>query len=271
MTSTPATLGRTVGHGALAGAVAGCAGAAVMYFLVEPSIRTAIAIEDAASKAAESSGHSHTHAPGHTHVSSELVTRGEQVVYGMLTAVVVGTFIGVAFALVHRYFGRRIAGRGLPGSALILAALGFLTLTLAPAIVIPANPPAVGDPATVNLRTLTYVGTIVCAVAFTGMVIAASRATSLSTRNRTLAASAVAVAGVMVLLFGIPNRPDAIPADVPAGLIWSFRLGSIAQLASMWLVMGAVYGWLATGSRKSKADTTAHDRAGAPAGPLSSV
>ncbi|MFM9797414.1 CbtA family protein, partial [Streptomyces turgidiscabies] len=56
----PMTLGRTIGCGAIAGAVAGVIGAAAMYWLVEPSIRAAIAIEEAAD-------HEQSMADGHTH------------------------------------------------------------------------------------------------------------------------------------------------------------------------------------------------------------
>lgn len=247
--STP-TVGRAVGHGALAGAVAGLAGAAIMYFLVEPSIKAAIAIEEASTKASE--------AAGHVHMSDEIVTRGEQVAFGLLTVLVVSTLIGVAFALVLRSLGRRLTDRDGPGAAMTAAGLGFLCFTLAPALVIPANPPSVGDPATVDARTLTYIGTIVCALALTTLVVAASRARGLSPRNRVLAATALGVLGVLVLRFAIPDTSSAIPADVPADLIWKFRLGSLAEIGSMWLVMAAAYGWL----------SAAPTRSGVPADPV---
>jgi predicted cobalt transporter CbtA len=56
-----------------------------------------------------------------------------------------------------------------------------------------------------------------------------------------IAAVVVAVALVFVL---VPGSPDAIPSDVPAALIWEFRLASLAQLASMWLVLGVTFGLL---------------------------
>jgi predicted cobalt transporter CbtA len=240
------TITRSLCHGAFAGIVAGAAGAAALYFLVEPSIRAAIAIEEATSEPA--------HVSGHTHASAELVTRGQQVVAGMLTAVIVGSLIGIAFALVHRCLGRRIAGRDLPGSSMILAGLGFVSFTLAPAIVAPANPPAVGDPATVGSRTLVYLGTIVCAVALTTLVVAVSRVASLSSRHRALSGAALAVVSVVVLKVALPDVSDPIPTSVPAGLIWEFRLGSLAALGSMWLVLAVVFGWLeATPQKESGA------------------
>ena len=238
------TIGRTVVHGAVAGIAAGATGAIALYFLVEPSIRAAIAIEEAGSE--------HDHSAGHSHAAAEVVTRGQQVVAGMLTAVIVGTLIGVAFALVHRYLGRRITGRDLPGSALALAGLGFVAFTLAPAIVVPANPPAVGDPATVGARTLMYLGAIVCAVALTSVVVAGSRAAALSPSHRVLGGTALAVASIVALKLGLPDVSDPIPASVPAGLIWEFRLGSLAALGSMWLMLAAVFGWLESATEKGR-------------------
>ena len=245
------TLGRTVGHGALAGAVAGGLGAAAQYWLVEPSIRAAIAIEEAGA-AAEAGAHGHAaadQATGHSHAADALVSRGEQVLIGMVTVLLVGILIGVAFALVHRFLGDRLPGRTAAGSAMALAGLGFVAFTLAPAIVIPANPPAVGDPATVTLRTLTYLGTIVCAVALTAMVTALARAKDLAPGSRAAAATAVGLVGTAVLIWALPDAADPIPANVPADLIWQFRLGSLTQIGLMWLVLSALYAYLLPGQR----------------------
>lgn len=230
------TLGRTLGYGALAGAVAGGVGAAAQYWLVEPSIRAAIVIEEAHTKVAG--------AAGHAHMSQAIVTRAQQVVFGALTTLLVGTLIGIAFALAHRHLGPRLTGRDLPGSALVLAALGFVSFTLAPAIVIPANPPSVGDPATVNARTLTYVGTIFLAAVFTSAVVAVSRARTLTSRQRLVAATVASFAGLAILLWVVPNRSDAISPDVPAALIWNFRIGSLTEIGLMWLFLAATFGWL---------------------------
>lgn len=230
------TLGRTIGHGALAGAVAGGAGGAVQYLLVEPSIRAAIALEEAAAG----------HAEGHAHAVDEVVTRGEQVVAGVITAVVVGTLIGVAFGLAHRYLAHRVSDRSAAGSAVVLAGLGFVSFTLVPALVVPANPPAVGDPATVDVRSLTYVGSIVLAVILTSVVVGLARSRDLTDRQRIAAVTIAVLAGFTLLMWAIPDRSDAIPASVPASLIWDFRIGSLTELAVMWLVLGAAFGWLST-------------------------
>lgn len=263
------TLGRTVGHGALAGALAGGLGAAAQYWLVEPSIRAAIAIEEAGAATSEAGAHGHgaaDQATGHSQVADALVSRSEQVVIGMVTVLLVGILIGIAFALVHRSLGTRVPGSTAAGSAMALAGLGFVAFTLAPAIVVRANPPAVGDPATVNLRTLTYLATIVCAVALTAMVTALARAKDLAQGARAAAATAVGIVGTAVLIWALPDAADPVPANVPADLVWQFRLGSLTQIGLMWLVLGAVLAYLMPGRGPSaaKADLTQASRHATP-------
>ncbi len=230
-----APLGRTIGHGALAGVAAGAAGAAVMYWLVEPSIRTAIAIEDAGSAPEPEAG-------GHSHMAEELVTRSEQVWFGLLTVLVVGVLIGIAFALTYRFLRGRLPGHdSVAGSAMALAGLGFVAFTLMPALAVPANPPAVGDPATVDLRTATYLGAIVGGIVLTVVVVAVARTRKLEPGMRALAATLVGIVGTAVVFWVLPDVADPIPADVPAQLIWNFRIASMAQLGVMWLVLGAVF------------------------------
>jgi hypothetical protein len=61
--------------------------------------------------------------------------------------------------------------------------------------------------------------------------------------------STVGVAAVVALLgcvvLAVPASPDTVPADVPAALLWDFRVASLAQLGAMWLVLGLVFGVLA--------------------------
>jgi predicted cobalt transporter CbtA len=56
--------------------------------------------------------------------------------------------------------------------------------------------------------------------------------------------AAVAVGLAAVALWLLPGTPDTIPADVPAALIWDFRVASLVQLATMWAVLGTVFGLL---------------------------
>ena len=257
---TTQTLGRTIGHGAIAGTVAGVVGAAAQYWLVEPAIRAAIALEEAQAKVTEAVDH--THGAGHVHLDEGVVTRAQQVAFGALTTLVVGILVGIAFALVHRYLGPRTTGRGLPASAFALAGLGFVAFALAPAIVIPANPPAVGDPATVNTRTLIYLGTVLLAALLTRAVVAVARAKSLSARQRVAAATVVSCAGLAILTWVVPGGSDAIADEVPAALIWDFRIASLTELALMWLFLAATLAWLSTPAQEREPTLSRSSSAG---------
>lgn len=238
---------RLLRHGVVAGAAAGTAAALVLWLLVEPVIRKALVIEEA-----RGGGHEQGHA------EEPLVSRTLQVFGGAVTSALVGILFGVVFAVVFARIRHRLPGSTDFGRALVLAATGFAVFTLMPALKIPANPPAVGDPATVTERTLLYVLTILLALLVIGGVVAADRALrsrSAPLRVRGTVNIVVAVAGAVAILLLVPGSPDAVPGDVPASVIWDFRLTSLAQLGTMWLGLGVVFGMLVeshtTGSRRA--------------------
>ncbi|QWZ06534.1 CbtA family protein [Nocardioides panacis] len=222
--------------GAISGAAAGVAAALVMWLHTEPVIRRALAVEDA-----------RAHAGGAHHHEEELVSRTAQVFFGACTAAVAGLLFGLVFAVVFAKARHRLPGLTDQGRALWLGALGFGVFTLLPALAVPANPPAVGDPATVTQRTLTYVLTVLVGLLVIGLVsgldhLLGSRGTTPPVRLVTDLVGAAVL--VVVALWLLPASPDRIPADVPADLIWDFRVASLAQLGTMWLVLAALFGLL---------------------------
>lgn len=219
-------------HGVLSGAVAGLSAALVLWLVVEPVVRRALAVEEARDQ--------------HGHAHEELVSRGQQVLGGLLTAAVVGVLFGVVFAVVFARTRHRLPGRSEQGRALVLAAMGFAVVVLLPAVTVPANPPAVGDPATVARRTLLYVLTILVGLLVVGLLLEVDRRLGERVRRPAVRRTLVvllAAAAVVVVLAAMP-APDPIPADVPADLVWDFRLASLAQLAVMWGVLGLGFGLL---------------------------
>jgi predicted cobalt transporter CbtA len=225
---------RLLRDGAIAGVAAGMVSALVMWLFTEPVIRRALAIEDG--RAPAGGGHDH---------DDEVVSRAAQMVFGVGAAAVAGVLFGLVFAVVFARTRHRLPGLSDHCRALWLAAIGFGVFTLLPALAIPANPPAVGDPTTATKRTLIYVLTILVGLLVVGVVAALDRAlrTYADEVRRTLDGAA-AVVLVAVALWLLPATPDAVPADVPAVLIWNFRIASLAQLATMWAVLATVFGVL---------------------------
>jgi predicted cobalt transporter CbtA len=227
-------------RGLAAGAAAGLAAAVVLYLVVEPVIRRALVIEEARGSEA-SDGHSHAHE------AEPLVDRTTQVIGGVGTAIVIGCLFGIAFAVVFARTRHRLFAASEHGAAVVLAGLGFLAFVLLPALKIPANPPAVGDPETVDRRTLIWVLTILVSVAIVLAVFAldgilVGRGLTPEARSAINAAAFLTLATVTLLV--LPGTPDRIPDDVPPDLIWDFRLASLAQLGAMWATLGLVFGLL---------------------------
>lgn len=222
-----------VGRGAAAGAVGGFSAALVEWLVVEPVIRRALVIE----QTREALHHDH---------EAPLVSRTVQFWAGGVTAIVVGVIFGIVFTVVFARLRHRIPGTTDFGRALVLAVMGFAVLTVLPALHIPANPPGVGDHGTVDQRTLIYVLTLLVGLLGVGVVLGVDRrlrhrVTEPVRHALDVVAGMVWIAGALVLL---PASPDKIPGDVPAGLLWDFRLASLAQLAMMWIVVGLVFGLL---------------------------
>ncbi|MGO4597010.1 CbtA family protein [Terrabacter sp. 2RAF25] len=234
--------GSVLRRGALAGVLAGLTAAVAIWLLVEPVIRRALVIEDTRSM------HGGQSAGLPLHGGDEpLVSRSAQVVGGAVTSVIVGVAVGVIFAVVFARMRDRLPGRGDLGRSLVLATVGFAAVTLLPALKIPANPPAVGDPATVGRRTTLYAVVLLLGVAIAVVVPMLDRwldgrVSVPSTRWAIDVVAAVLLVGLVLAL--VPATPDQVPADVPAAVIWDFRLASLAQLGVMWLTLGLAFGLL---------------------------
>jgi predicted cobalt transporter CbtA len=222
-------------QGVIAGAAAGLSAALVLWLVVEPVIRRALVVEEAR-------GGQHA---GHT--EEPLVSRTVQVLGGAVTAALVGVLVGVVFAVVFARSRHRLPGRSDVGRSMVLAATAFLVITLMPAVKVPANPPAVGDPDTVTQRTLLYVLTVLVGVLGAGVVLGMDRwlrTRHLRAPQRVAANTAAAVLVAVAALAVLPGPVDTVPGDVPPTLLWDFRVASLAQLATMWLVLGVVFGAL---------------------------
>lgn len=221
-------------RGAAAGAAAGLCAALVMWLVVEPVLRRALAVEAAR---------------GAHHDEEPVVSRAVQVAGGLLTAVLVGVIVGVVFTVVFARLRPRLPASTDLGRSIVLAATGFGVFALLPALHLPANPPGVGDPATVGERTLIFALTILLGLLGVGAVLAVDRALreKVTVPVRVGLDVLAGVAWLVALLVLVPDSPDRVPADVPAALLWEFRLASLAQLGAMWLALGVVFGVLVDG------------------------
>jgi predicted cobalt transporter CbtA len=209
-----------IGRGGLAGACAGLLSGLFSLIFAEATVNRAIALE---------------HSEG-----AEVFTRDTQHVGLLVTSVLAGVAIGIIFGVVYAVRHRRDPGSDPWGRALRLGIAGYLGVSLLPFIRYPANPPGTGDPNTVSVRSAWWLAAIVIGLATMAAVAEVrKRLATASTPMRDLATAGAVVLGLVVILL-LPATP---PSDaVPAELLWSFRLYSLATTGILWVGLGAGFG-----------------------------
>ena len=96
----------------------------------------------------------------------ELVSRRVQAGIGLVTGVMIyNVAFGGLFALAFGLAYGRMGDFDPRTTAALLAALGFVAVYVVPNLKYPANPPAVGEPATIGMRTALYFSMIAISLA----------------------------------------------------------------------------------------------------------
>ncbi|MGK8487712.1 CbtA family protein [Nocardia asiatica] len=222
-------------RGLLAGLVAGLLAATVGYFVGEPKLDAAIAIEEAGSAAEHTHGE-HAESPGgHTHGDEEepLVSRGGQKFGQFLALGLAGLALGAIYASVA-HFARRYTPLSGPRLALMLGAAGWAAIVAVPFFKYPANPPAVGDPDTINERTLLWLAAVVLGIVAVGAAVAAFAALRAQLPTFRLIGGVAAFVLVTTLGYLLLPGVDEVGANFPATLLWQFRVASLAETATLW-------------------------------------
>jgi predicted cobalt transporter CbtA len=222
-------------RGMLAGAVAGLLVFALARWIGEPQVERAIAFET-------SMDHARGEAP-----EPEMVSREVQRNIGLLTGTVVyGTAIGGIFGLVFAFSCGRISVASPRTLSAVLAGLGFASIVLVPALKYPADPPSVGSPETIGVRTAAFFLLIAFSVAATILAVQIERRLHdhLGVWNASLLAATIFVVVVAVIFHFLPEFNE-VPLGFPATLMWRFRVAALEMQALLWSVLGFFFGWLA--------------------------
>jgi predicted cobalt transporter CbtA len=125
-----------------------------------------------------------------------------------------------------------------------------------PFIRYPANPPAVGDPATIGYRQNLYLTLLLLSAAGTALAVWLGGRLARQLRQPVwliTCAGLLVVGAVLVVL--MPPNPDPITA--PADLISAFRIRSWLGLTLFWATFGALFGWLARRSARRAVSASA--------------
>ncbi len=232
-------------RGMLVGVVAGFLCFAFLKIAGEPAVDQAIIFEtqldDAKAQAAAQLSSAPKEEP-----EPELVSRSVQAGIGLFTGVVVysaafGGLFALAFALAYG----RIGDLSPRTTSAVLAAVGFIAVYAVPIIKYPPNPPSVGDPATIGVRTALYFSLI--AISLAAAIAAGMLRGRLHARcgawNALLIAGAAYLAVVVAVALALPPVNE-VPAQFPAVVLWQFRIASLGAQLIMWAVLGLAFGAL---------------------------
>jgi hypothetical protein len=228
-------------RGMLVGALAGLLGFAFLKFAGEPGVDRAVAFETQLDQAKAMAEHKADEA------KAPLVSREVQAGIGLFTGVMVySVAFGGLFALAFAWGYGRIGALSPRAVSALLAALGFVSVHLVPALKYPPNPPSIGDPDTIGPRTALYFSLI--AVSLVAMVAAGMLRSRLQPRlgawNAWIAAGAAYLTLMAAVGLTLP-RIDEVPAQFPADLLWQFRIVSLGAQLLLWAVLGLAFGAVA--------------------------
>jgi Probable cobalt transporter subunit (CbtA) len=222
-------------RGMLVGLGAGVLAFAFAYVFGEPQVQHAIDFEDQLARL------------HHDPAGPELVSRGIQRTFGLLTGTVVtGVALGGIFALVFTWAYGRVGSLGPRMTAAALALAAYLTITLVPFTKYPANPPTIGNPDTIGSRTALFFAMIAITIlaAIAAMRIWRSLQPRLDGFDAAIAAAAAFVVLVAVAQLILPAVHET-PAGFPADVLYRFRLASLGINATLWTTIGLGFGAVA--------------------------
>lgn len=217
-------------RGMAAGLLVGLLAGVFAFFVGEPILDRAIALEEAAH-----------HEEGH----EEVFTRSTQKAGLFFATGLFGVTTGGVFGISYAFFRERLAAGSDFKRSITLAGAIFAGAFLIPFLKYPANPPTVGDPATIRERTAAYftlVALSLLAIFLAWLAARALKSRGINARNRRLMAGAGLVVVMGVLFLILPAAPSS--DGFPSGLLWAFRISSFGTQLIFWAGLGVLFGLL---------------------------
>ena len=239
--AAPTTYGAILLRGLLAGLIAGLLAGVFAYSFGEPKVDAATAIEEAAA-AAEPAAPADDH-HGDDAAVSRTGQKGGLFLATGLYGIAMGGLLATAYALLRRRLRTGDDAR----AALTLAGAALLGIVLVPFVKYPPNPPAVGDPDTINQRTISYLAILVIGLVAVWAAVVASRAVR-DTSPEWLRGTAGILGFLLVVTIGyvlLPNI-DEVPDTFPPSLLYTFRVASLGTQVVLWTVLGMAFAALLT-------------------------
>ncbi|TAK31728.1 MAG: hypothetical protein EPO21_16755 [Chloroflexota bacterium] len=220
----------------IGGLIAALVVAVFNFFVTEPVIDRAIALEELLRHVQEATG------------ETLLVDRDTQRVGLFVGFVLYGLAWALLFAVVFHLTQGRFKTMRASSYGLLLALLMGWSVAVFPFLKYPANPPGVGDPETIQYRQILYLAFVMLSGVATIVSLAVCRYLGRLTLRRHggsprwLMAAAVYVASAAVLYTAMPANTD--PVHMPNDVVWPFRLLSLAGLGLFWTLFAGSFAWL---------------------------
>jgi predicted cobalt transporter CbtA len=159
----------------------------------------------------------------------------------IVAATIIGISLASLFGVVFAYSRNSLPASNNKKKALILAGLMFFVLFLVPALKYPANPPAVGNPATIYYRESLFIGFIAVSGFGTLGLALLYRKLGKNQSKRKIGIPLIIYAAIMAGAYLVfPPNPDKI--TIPTDLIMSFRIASVFTISIFWGLLGIIFG-----------------------------
>jgi hypothetical protein len=254
-------------RGVLSGAVAGLIAFVFARIFAEPQIQKAIDYEagrDAAQAALDKAA-GLTVGPE----EAEVFSRHVQADIGLGIGIVLfGVAMGALVAVVYTLCVGRVGNVRPRQLAVLVAGAGFLGFCLVPFLKYPANPPAIGNHDTIQIRGTLYLVMVACSIALLALAVWGGQKLRprFGTWNATLLAAGGFVVAIGVVMLLLPSLGD-LPANremfrgagtetpqpmtdpagrivypgFPADVLAQFRLYAVGAQLVMWTALGLLF------------------------------
>ena len=230
----PHSLSSVLAAALLAGVLAGLFVAAFHEIATEPVLQRAIDLETILKKA---SGQA---------VGPELFSRSVQrsglFIGYLLYGIGWGVLFGVVACLLQLLTRTQLSLK----RVLVLALIGLWTVGILPQLKYPANPPGIGEPASINFREEVYLAILLLSILGTLLVAIVYRVLGKVSKGswQRPGVRISVVAGLYLLYIGIlyvclPNYSD--PVLLPSDIIILFRALSVVGVLLFWLALGTFF------------------------------
>lgn len=212
-----------LGRGALAGVGGGVAYGLFTALVANPFVAGLETFE-----------HGHAGDPVVSTLTTSLVSVGGGVLWGLLFGI---TVFGIAY-----YFLEPVLPGGPVTKRLALGLAGFLTISGAPWLVLPPQPPGVEQSLATGARTAWYAGMMVAGAGVSAL--AGFLYCELAERKLVIRAVA-SVASLCLLAVPVILAPtNTVHGDVPVGLVAAFRWTVVFGQVALWATLAGVHAWL---------------------------